>query len=49
VPLVAMAIAAAVLGEPITARKIAGAMAILGGVALTRLELRFPADTPSEA
>jgi hypothetical protein len=24
-------------------------MAILGGVALTRLELRSPADTPSEA
>ena len=49
VPLVAMAVAAAVLGEPITARKIAGAVAILGGVALTRIELRSAADTPSEA
>jgi drug/metabolite transporter (DMT)-like permease len=49
VPLVAMAVAAIVLGEPITARKMAGAVAILGGVALTRLELRSAADAPSEA
>jgi drug/metabolite transporter (DMT)-like permease len=49
VPLVAMAVAAAVLGEPLTARKIGGALAILGGVALTRLELRSAVDTPSEA
>jgi drug/metabolite transporter (DMT)-like permease len=49
VPLVAMAVAAAVLGEPMTARKIGGALAILGGVALTRLELRSAVDTPSEA
>jgi drug/metabolite transporter (DMT)-like permease len=49
VPLVAIAVAAVVLDEPITARKIAGAAAILAGVVLTRLELRVAADTPSEA
>ena len=49
VPLVAMSVAAAVLGEPITARKMIGAIAILAGVALTRLELGGAADTPSEA
>jgi drug/metabolite transporter (DMT)-like permease len=49
VPLVAMSVAAVVLGEPITGRKIGGAVAILVGVALTRLELRTAADTPSEA
>jgi drug/metabolite transporter (DMT)-like permease len=40
-----------VLGEPITPPKIAGAVAILAGVALTRLELQgaAAADTPSEA
>jgi drug/metabolite transporter (DMT)-like permease len=38
VPLVAMAIAAAWLGEPMTASKIAGAVAVLAGVLLTRLE-----------
>jgi drug/metabolite transporter (DMT)-like permease len=51
VPLVAMSVAAVVLGEPITPPKIAGAVAILAGVALTRLELQgaAAADTPSEA
>lgn len=38
VPLVAMAIAAVWLGEPMTASKIAGAAAVLAGVLLTRLE-----------
>ena len=38
VPLVAMAIAAVWLGEPMTASKIAGAGAVLAGVLLTRLE-----------
>jgi len=49
VPLVARSVAAAVLGEPITARKMIGAIAILAGVALTRLELGGASDTPSEA
>jgi drug/metabolite transporter (DMT)-like permease len=49
VPLVAMAVAAIVLGEPMTARKFAGAAGVLAGVVLTRLELRLAADTPSEA
>jgi drug/metabolite transporter (DMT)-like permease len=49
VPLVAMSVAAVVLGEPITTRKIAGAAAILAGVALTRLEFRGAVGTPSEA
>ena len=38
VPLVAMAIAAVWLGEPMTVSKVAGAVAVLGGVLLTRLE-----------
>lgn len=38
VPLVAMAIAAVWLDEPMTASKIAGASAVLAGVLLTRLE-----------
>ena len=38
VPLVAMAIAAVWLGEPMTFSKVAGAVAVLGGVLLTRLE-----------
>ncbi len=49
VPLVAMAVAALALGEPITARKIGGAFAILCGVALTRLDVRGTEATPSEA
>jgi drug/metabolite transporter (DMT)-like permease len=46
VPLVAMVVAAVGLGEPLTAQKIIGAAAILGGVALTRMEVRKP-GTPS--
>ena len=38
VPLVAMAIAAVWLDEPVTASKIAGVVAVLGGVLLTRLD-----------
>ncbi len=49
VPLVAMAVAALALGEPITARKVGGAFAILCGVALTRLDVRGTEATPSEA
>lgn len=37
-PVVAMAIAAVALGEPLSASKLAGAAAILGGIALTRVE-----------
>jgi drug/metabolite transporter (DMT)-like permease len=48
VPLVAMGVAAAVLGEPLTASKIAGALAVLGGVALTRLDRATPA-VPTES
>lgn len=40
VPLFAMAVAAIWLGEPITARKIAGACAVLAGVAITKIEPR---------
>lgn len=40
VPLVAMMVAAAGLGEPLTLQKLLGAAAILGGVALTRVERR---------
>ncbi len=39
VPLVAMAVAAFVVHEPLTALKIGGAAAVLGGVALTRLDV----------
>ena len=39
VPLVAMAAAAAFLGEPLGLRKILGAAAVLAGVALTRVRL----------
>jgi drug/metabolite transporter (DMT)-like permease len=46
VPLVAMAIAALTIGEPLTARKIAGAVAVLAGLALTRVEPKVP---PAEA
>jgi drug/metabolite transporter (DMT)-like permease len=42
VPLVAMAIAAVVLHEPLTPLKIGGAAAVLGGVALTRLDVGRP-------
>jgi drug/metabolite transporter (DMT)-like permease len=37
VPLVAMMTASLMLGEPLSARKIAGAAAVLAGVALTRV------------
>jgi drug/metabolite transporter (DMT)-like permease len=47
VPLVAMAIAAVVVPEPLTALKIAGAAAVLGGVALTRLDVGGPGPKAS--
>ena len=47
VPMVAMAVAALVLGEALTATKLIGAAAILSGVALTRLERAIVA-TPTE-
>jgi drug/metabolite transporter (DMT)-like permease len=40
VPLAAMVVAAVALGEPLTVQKVIGAAAILGGVALTRIEVR---------
>jgi drug/metabolite transporter (DMT)-like permease len=44
VPMVAMAVAAVALGEAVTATKVVGALAVLSGVALTRLERpRMPA------
>ena len=48
VPLVAMTIAAVTLGEPMTPRKIAGAIAVLIGLGLTRVERRASAP-PAEA
>jgi len=50
IPLVAMAVAVVVLGESLTAPKIAGAAAILSGVAITRVagRRRMPADPPGE-
>jgi len=48
VPLVAMTIAAVTLGEPLTPRKIAGAIAVLIGLGLTRVERRASAP-PAEA
>ena len=48
VPLVAVVVAALTLGEPITVRTIAGAAAILSGVALTRLEFGSAAEGPLE-
>ncbi len=47
VPLVAMAVAALTLGETLTAARVAGALAVLAGVALTRVEAAMP--PPSEA
>jgi drug/metabolite transporter (DMT)-like permease len=47
IPIVAMAFAAIVLGEPITATKMIGAAAVLAGVFLTRLGGR-PAAVPPE-
>lgn len=43
IPLVAMAAAAVLLGEPVGLRKIAGAAAVLTGVALTRVRARLAA------
>jgi drug/metabolite transporter (DMT)-like permease len=48
VPLVAVTVAALTLGEPITVRTVAGAAAILSGVALTRLEFGTAAEGPLE-
>ena len=48
VPLVAVTVAALTLGEPITVRTVAGAAAILSGVALTRLEFGSAAEGPLE-
>lgn len=50
IPLVAMAVAIAVLGEPLTASKVAGAAAVVGGVAITRVAARrrASADPPGE-
>lgn len=48
VPMVAMVVAAVVLGEPLTPTKLAGAAAILAGVALTRLN-RPVVPTPTES
>jgi drug/metabolite transporter (DMT)-like permease len=47
-PIVAMGVAAVFLGEPITAAKAVGAVAVLGGVAVTRLEFGPRAEGPSE-
>ena len=46
VPIVAMAVAALVLGEPTTPAKLVGTAAVLGGVAFTRLDPRrtYPAS-----
>jgi drug/metabolite transporter (DMT)-like permease len=50
VPLVAMSVAALVLAEPIALRQILGAAAILGGVAITRLEFAVvQAQGPAES
>ncbi|MFO7695175.1 MAG: DMT family transporter [Vicinamibacterales bacterium] len=50
IPLVAMAVAAATLGEPIGASKLAGAGAILAGVVVTRVvsRNRLEPDPPAE-
>jgi drug/metabolite transporter (DMT)-like permease len=49
VPVVAMTVAAIWLAEPLTIRKLIGAVAVLGGLALTRIEAGSgspPADNP---
>ncbi len=48
VPIAAMAIATVWLREPLSARKILGAAAVLTGVVLTRLARPVPAVVPSE-
>ena len=45
IPLVAMAVAIVVLGEPLTGPRIAGAAAILTGVAITRMAVRRQAGS----
>ncbi len=47
-PVVAMSVAAVFLGEHLTPGKVAGAAAILGGVAATRVFSRRPAEAPAE-
>jgi drug/metabolite transporter (DMT)-like permease len=47
VPLVAMGVAALTIGETLTAARVAGALAVLAGVALTRIEAGLA--PPSEA
>jgi drug/metabolite transporter (DMT)-like permease len=46
-PLAAMVVAAVWLGEPITAQKLAGALAVIGGLAVTKLERQpvLPVET----
>ncbi len=43
-PIVAMLIAAVWLGEPVTATKIVGAVAVLAGVAVTKIEIGTPLE-----
>jgi drug/metabolite transporter (DMT)-like permease len=49
VPIVAMGVAALVLGEPLTLRKLVGAAAVIIGVALTRFAPASVSDVPVEA
>jgi drug/metabolite transporter (DMT)-like permease len=48
VPVVAIAVAAMWLDEPLTPLKIAGAVAVLSGVLLTRLGRRFIPAAPAD-
>ncbi len=48
IPIVAVAMAAVFLGEPLTPDKLGGAAAILGGVALTRAASKVRNDVPAE-
>jgi hypothetical protein len=48
VPVVAIAVAAMGLDEPLTPLKIAGAVAVLSGVLLTRLGRRFIPAAPAD-
>jgi drug/metabolite transporter (DMT)-like permease len=49
VPIVAIGVAAVVLGEPLSVRKIAGAVAVIVGVLLTRFAPASVSDVPVEA
>jgi drug/metabolite transporter (DMT)-like permease len=49
VPMVAMSVAAAALGEPLTATKLIGAAAVLSGVVLTRFGQSPAVPAPSES